>query len=231
MLRKRRSNGGFRLGRKLLGLWRWALCGRRRRRSGYLRLQHRCASTSGTVSGGDCGERTARKLPPVLQWGRSLARRLSLGWRTGGGHRALGGGGFGDGEPEEVTTPKGKVAVYVGGGEASLRYVVPVVYFNHPMFGRGAPQGGRGGVRVPTPRRHHHPLPRRAIRAGRRPRRRRQEGIRQVVAVVSSCSRCSNRLGGEEDRPLADAGRAGGGGGWCTYCTCVCVSIVKGALS
>ncbi|CAN6240302.1 unnamed protein product [Urochloa humidicola] len=158
MLRKRRSNGGFRLGRKLLGLWRWALCGRRRRRSGYLRLQHRCASTSGTVSGGDCGERTARKLPPVLQWGRSLARRLSLGWRTGGGHRALGGGGFGDGEPEEVTTPKGKVAVYVGGGEASLRYVVPVVYFNHPMFGELLREAEEefgfqhpGGITIPCP--------------------------------------------------------------------------------
>jgi len=121
----RRSHGGFRLGRKLVGLWRWALCGRRRRRGGYIRLQQRCAT-----GGSCCGERAARKLAPVLRWGRSLARLLSLGWRAGG-HRALDDGG---GEPA-VTTPKGQVAVYVGGGEASLRYVVPVVYFNHPMFG------------------------------------------------------------------------------------------------
>ncbi|CAN6229019.1 unnamed protein product [Urochloa humidicola] len=157
MLRKRRSDGGFRLGRKLLGLWRWALCGRRRRRRGYLRLQQRCAAAATTTGGSDCGEeRAARRLPPVLRWGRSLARRLSLGWRSGG-HRALGGGDGGE-EPEEVTTPKGKVAVYVGGGEASLRYVVPVVYFNHPMFGELLREAEEefgfqhpGGITIPCP--------------------------------------------------------------------------------
>jgi SAUR family protein len=66
----------------------------------------------------------------VLKWGRSLARRLSLGWRSGG-TRTL------DNGEAAVITPKGQVAVYVGGaapGE-SMRYVVPVVYFNHPVFG------------------------------------------------------------------------------------------------
>ncbi|OEL29076.1 hypothetical protein BAE44_0009906 [Dichanthelium oligosanthes] len=137
----RRSHGGFRLGRKLLGLWRWALCGRRRRRSGYLRLQQRCAA--------DCGERAVKRLAPVLRWGRSLARRLSLGWRAGG-HRAL--------DEPAVTTPKGQVAVYVGGGEASLRYVVPVVYFNHPMFGELLKEAEEefgfhhpGGITIPCP--------------------------------------------------------------------------------
>ncbi|XP_066349155.1 indole-3-acetic acid-induced protein ARG7-like [Miscanthus floridulus] len=122
MLRRSR-HGGVRLGRKLLGLWRWALCGRRRRRGGYRRLQQQPSTP----------ERAARKLAPVLRWGRSLARRLRLlGWRAGG-HRMLG-----DGREQVVTTPKGQVAVYVGGGgeaSQSLRYVVPVVYFNHPMFG------------------------------------------------------------------------------------------------
>ncbi|CAN6235757.1 unnamed protein product [Urochloa humidicola] len=153
---RRRSHGGFRLGRKLLGLWRWALCGGGRRpRRGYLRLQER-RSAGGSGGGDDCGERAARRLAPVLRWGRSLARRLSrLGWRSGG-HRALGGGG-GDGEAE-VTTPKGKVAVYVGGGEASLRYVVPVVYFNHPMFGELLREAEEefgfhhpGGITIPCP--------------------------------------------------------------------------------
>ena len=147
----RRSHGGFRLGRKLVGLWRWALCGRRRRRGGYIRLRQRCATGGG--GGGCCGERAARKLAPVLRWGRSLARRLSLGWRAGG-HRALDDGG---GEPA-VTTPKGQVAVYVGGGEASLRYVVPVVYFNHPMFGELLREAEEefgfhhpGGITIPCP--------------------------------------------------------------------------------
>ncbi|XP_066345592.1 auxin-responsive protein SAUR36-like [Miscanthus floridulus] len=126
MLRRSR-HGGVRLGRKLLGLWRWALCGRRRRRGGYRRLQQQ--------PGDGTPERAERKLALVLRWGRSLARRLRLlGWRAGG-HRMLGDGCGGE---QTVTTPKGQVAVYVGGGgEASqwLRYVVPVVYFNHPMFG------------------------------------------------------------------------------------------------
>ncbi|TKW05672.1 hypothetical protein SEVIR_7G191900v4 [Setaria viridis] len=146
MLRK--SQGGYRLGRKLLGVWRWALCGQRRRHGGYLRLQQRCG-------GGDCGDRAARRLAPVLRWGRSLARRLRLGWRAGG-KRALEDGGDG-GEPA-VTTPKGQVAVYVGGGEASLRYVVPVVYFNHPMFGELLREAEEefgfhhpGGITIPCP--------------------------------------------------------------------------------
>ncbi|KAF7010183.1 hypothetical protein CFC21_024633 [Triticum aestivum] len=122
MPRTRRLRGGFRLGRKLLTAWRWALCGRSRRRGGYLRLDTPCP-----VEG-----REAKKLAPVLRWGQSLARLLSLG-RTDRGQRTLGGGG-GD---EAVKTPKGQVAVYVGGGGPGepLRYVVPVVYFNHPMFG------------------------------------------------------------------------------------------------
>ncbi|XP_062184856.1 auxin-responsive protein SAUR36-like [Phragmites australis] len=142
----RRSHGGFRLGRKLLSLWRWALCGRRRRRrGGYLRLQQPC-------SGVDCTERAAKKLAPVLRWGRSLARRLSLGWAAGG-NRMLDGS-------EAVSTPKGQVAVYVGGaapGE-SMRYVVPVVYFNHPMFGELLKEAEEefgfqhpGGITIPCP--------------------------------------------------------------------------------
>ncbi|XP_052151634.1 auxin-responsive protein SAUR36-like [Oryza glaberrima] len=121
----KRSHGGFRLGRKLLSAWRWVLCCRRRRWRGYLRLQ----TTSGGC-GGACkeGSEEAKRLAPVLRWGRSLVRRLSLGRKDGGRRRIL---------DEPVSTPKGQVAVYVGGGNPgeSLRYVVPVVYFNHPMFG------------------------------------------------------------------------------------------------
>lgn len=150
----KRQQRGFRLGRKLLGFWRWALCNRRRRRGGggggggYLRLR--------TCSGGDtCRDRAARKLAPVLRWGRSLARRLSLGWRSGGAARMLDDGG----EPAP-STPKGQVAVYVGGkapGE-SMRYVVPVVYFNHPMFGELLKEAEEefgfqhpGGITIPCP--------------------------------------------------------------------------------
>uniref|UniRef100_A0ACD5UU25 Uncharacterized protein n=1 Tax=Avena sativa TaxID=4498 RepID=A0ACD5UU25_AVESA len=127
MLKTRRSRGGFRLGRKLLSAWRWALCGRRRRRGGYHRLTTPCPSEE---------QRSPKKeLAPVLRWGQSLARRLSFGRRRDHPDpRLLGGSGE---AAAAAKTPKGQVAVYVGGGGPGepLRYVVPVVYFNHPMFG------------------------------------------------------------------------------------------------
>jgi hypothetical protein len=53
-----------------------------------------------------------------------------------------------------------------------------------PPHVRGAAQGGGRGDRVPAPRRHHHPLSRRAVRAPRRHcGHRREEGLRQVVAA------------------------------------------------
>ncbi|KAG8071612.1 hypothetical protein GUJ93_ZPchr0006g41745 [Zizania palustris] len=141
-----RRHSGFRLGRKLLGLWRWALCHRRRRRGrGYLRLQS-CPGASSPLLFGTTWNASAKKTtqqkhqivvpggepPRMLTWGRSLARRMRLLRRRGSGDDRLLEDSAG-----EATTPKGQVAVYVGGGEPgeSMRYVVPVVYFNHPLFG------------------------------------------------------------------------------------------------
>ncbi|KAL5208704.1 hypothetical protein ABZP36_033139 [Zizania latifolia] len=140
-----RRHRGFRLGRKLLGLWRrWAraLCQRKRRRGrGYLRLQP-CPGGSSPLpsgTGGASGKKKPQQIvvlregpPRMLTWGRSLARRMRLLRRRGSGDDRLLEDSAG-----EATTPKGQVAVYVGGGEPgeSMRYVVPVVYFNHPLFG------------------------------------------------------------------------------------------------
>ncbi|KAM0907449.1 hypothetical protein ACQ4PT_016121 [Festuca glaucescens] len=131
MLKTRRSRGGFRLGRKLLSAWRWALCGRRWRRGGYLRLQTSRPTRDEEEEEEQERRRGKKELAPVLRWGQSLARLLSLGCRRDGGQRLL------DGGEAAAKTPKGQVAVYVGGGGPGepLRYVVPVVYFNHPMFG------------------------------------------------------------------------------------------------
>ncbi|KAG2652672.1 auxin-responsive protein SAUR36-like [Panicum virgatum] len=149
-----RRRGGFRLGRKLLSVWRWALCHRRRRRGrGYLRLRP-CRGGGGGSDGGRspllaapaaCATKKHQQQfvagarddeyassPRVLTWGRSLARRMRLLRRRGGGAERL------LEDAAEATTPKGQVAVYVGGAEPggeSMRYVVPVVYFNHPLFG------------------------------------------------------------------------------------------------
>jgi len=150
-----RRRGGFRLGRKLLSVWRWALCHRRRGRGrGYLRLRP-CQGGGGSDGGRSpllaaatvCAARKHQQQlvagarddeyassPRMLTWGRSLARRMRLLRRGGGGRedRLL------EDAEAEATTPKGQVAVYVGGAEPggeSMRYVVPVVYFNHPLFG------------------------------------------------------------------------------------------------
>ncbi|CAL4886424.1 unnamed protein product [Urochloa decumbens] len=162
-----RRHGGFRLvGRKLLSVWRWALCHRRRGRGrrGYLRLQP-CQPGRRSDSNDrsplvpaapalyaadknqqflvrrerdDVVEYAPSSPRRVLTWGRSLARRMRLLPRlrrggAGGKERLLL-----EEETAEATTPKGQVAVYVGGAEPggeSMRYVVPVVYFNHPLFG------------------------------------------------------------------------------------------------
>ncbi|OEL34509.1 hypothetical protein BAE44_0004480 [Dichanthelium oligosanthes] len=147
-----RRHGGFRLGRKLLSVWCWALCHRRRRRGrGYLRLQP-CQAVGGSndksplVAAAVCAKKQQHQQqfvvqrdehassPRMLTWGRSLARRMRLLRRRGGGKDRL----LEKDAAAEATTPKGQVAVYVGGaepGSESMRYVVPVVYFNHPLFG------------------------------------------------------------------------------------------------
>ncbi|KAF8768795.1 hypothetical protein HU200_007355 [Digitaria exilis] len=162
-----RRHGGFRLGRKLLSVWRWALCHRHSRggRRGYLRLQpchgagrrsddsiirspllspappatkHHHHNHQGFVlqrgDGDGDGHDDASSSPRMLTWGRSLARRMRL-LRRNRKDRLLAEDAA---AAAEATTPKGQVAVYVGGAEPggeSMRYVVPVVYFNHPLFG------------------------------------------------------------------------------------------------
>ncbi|AQK73104.1 auxin-responsive protein SAUR36 [Zea mays] len=144
-----RRHGGFRLGRKLLSVWRWALCRRRRRRGrGYLRLQpcQRGGGTNKSPSPMAAHAVVSIKMmqqqqqkhdvsagsPRMLTWGRSLAQRVRLLRRRGEGGRK---DRLLEDAAAEATTPKGQVAVYVGGGGESMRYVVPVVYFNHPLFG------------------------------------------------------------------------------------------------
>lgn len=98
--------GGFRVGRRLVRIWR-RLFPRRRR----LRVSEASAA--------------ARRM---CEWARGISRRLR---RHPVGERAplL--------EEEWRAPPKGHLAVYVAEeeGERPRRYVVPAVYFNHPLFG------------------------------------------------------------------------------------------------
>ncbi|XP_057811259.1 auxin-responsive protein SAUR36-like [Salvia miltiorrhiza] len=109
------------------------------------------------------GIRLGRKLGRLFKWRKRPAsiskllckwaqpfRRLCPGKRDSDYIR-LGGGA--------VMPPKGHLAVYVGEKEGSVsRVVVPVLYFNHPLFGSLLRQAEKvygfdhpGGIQIPCP--------------------------------------------------------------------------------
>ncbi|PKA64176.1 Indole-3-acetic acid-induced protein ARG7 [Apostasia shenzhenica] len=117
---------GFRIGRRLAWVWPKIFCSRRRR---YSHLSPERPDRSGKHCAAPA---TGKKL---LRWGRAALRRRVYFPAlccdgAGGGEVLLG--------KEVNPPPKGHLVVYVGGGERDvppLRYVVPVIYFNHPLFG------------------------------------------------------------------------------------------------
>lgn len=152
---------GFRLGRRLVGLWR-RVAGRcpRLRPVRYVRLEPEGESDLFAPS-------SAAKF---LCWGRRLARRLRLGDAgagTAGGRRTLAVSPAGEGEadgkrPGRWAPPRGHLAVYVGGqGEGApprRRYTVPIIYFNHPLFAELLREAEDefgfhhpGGITIPCP--------------------------------------------------------------------------------
>lgn len=62
-------------------------------------------------------------------------------------------------ETKPVTVPKGHLAVYVGQKDGDFhRVLVPVIYFNHPLFGQLLKEAEReygfthpGGITIPCP--------------------------------------------------------------------------------
>lgn len=123
---------GIKLGRKLVRLFKW--CIRRRTR----RLQ----PPAGPIS-------------KLCKWISSLgcqAKRslLCLG-KSNPGYIRLG--------KDPIALPKGHLAVYVGEKEGSIsRVVVPVLYFNHPLFGMLLQKAEKvhgfdhpGGIQIPCP--------------------------------------------------------------------------------
>ncbi|KAM0935082.1 putative small auxin-up RNA [Dioscorea sansibarensis] len=146
MKRKR----GFRLGRRLIRVWRCVVL---RRPNRYQRLDSITPKPS---------------KPRLFDW----ARRFFACSGGGGG----GGGGGRDYRPIETSCagekppPRGHLAVYVGSGVkggqrgrgaeegGSKRYVVPVIYFNHPLFGELLREAEEefgyehpGGITIPCP--------------------------------------------------------------------------------
>ncbi|URD78520.1 Auxin responsive protein [Musa troglodytarum] len=140
-----RYRGGFRLGRCLVRIGRRVFRLDRRRRKG--------------CRGIEASALAAR----VFDWGRSLSRRL----RHRLGHRPPLPGEEEDWRPP----PKGHLAVYVGGGR---KYVVPVIYFNHPSFAELLREAEEefgfhhaGGITIPCPAAEFERVRKRVASAGR----------------------------------------------------------------
>ncbi|XP_022732658.1 auxin-responsive protein SAUR36-like [Durio zibethinus] len=130
---------GFRLGRKLVKVFKWIIRPRRRNyRNCFLR-------------------RPTRSNNPLSRL-CSLARFLRRGTKglfssnSEPGYIRLGEKGV-----KRVGVPKGHLAVYVGESEGETRrVVVPVIYFNHPLFGELLKEAERvygfnqsGGIMLP----------------------------------------------------------------------------------
>ncbi|XP_043715172.1 auxin-responsive protein SAUR36-like [Telopea speciosissima] len=114
---------GFKLGRKLVTVFKWALK-RKRKRGNYKVLEHPPSQSS-----------KSKTISKIFDWGRNLkrgAKGLCCG-KPGSRYARLG--------PEQSeaksdpAVPKGHLAVYVGEKDGyPHRVLVPVIYFNHPLF-------------------------------------------------------------------------------------------------
>ncbi|XP_009387875.3 auxin-responsive protein SAUR36-like [Musa acuminata AAA Group] len=138
----KRYRGGFRLGRRLVRIWRRVF----RLEGGYHRRPGPAPSSA--ISNARRRIESSAVATRLFDWGRSLSRRL----RRRGEDRAplLEEDAWGP-------PPKGHLAVYVGGGQPR-RYVVPVIYFNHPLFGELLREAEEefgfqhpGGITIPCP--------------------------------------------------------------------------------
>ncbi|KAJ7950942.1 auxin-responsive protein SAUR36-like [Quillaja saponaria] len=115
---------GFKLGKRLVRVSKWIIR-KTRIRPGYQRL---------STPEPQC--KAKNSICKILTWGRRLTNgaRSICAAKPGSGYVPLGS------EPIQEKTapavPKGHLAVYVGQKDGDChRVLVPVIYFNHPLFG------------------------------------------------------------------------------------------------
>ncbi|PRQ57540.1 auxin-responsive protein SAUR36-like [Rosa rugosa] len=139
---------GIKLGKRLCRVTRWFFFRKPTTRPGYHRLS--------PPSSPPCKYKPIAKL---LTWGRQLstgAKSLCCG-KPGSGYMQLGQNPVEQTKP--VTVPKGHLAVYVGQKDGDFhRVLVPVIYFNHPLFGQLLKEAEQeygfthpGGITIPCP--------------------------------------------------------------------------------
>ncbi|KAL6007917.1 hypothetical protein ACLOJK_033422 [Asimina triloba] len=140
-----RKTRGFRL--RIVKLWRWAVrkptsagCG------GYLRL---------TSPAPDC--KNSKTMTKIRSWGRCLTRALCFSRKLPpSGYARV---GHTPQDEKALQVPKGHLAVYVGQKDNDThRYLVPVIYCNHPLFGQLLREAEEefgfqhpGGIVIPCP--------------------------------------------------------------------------------
>ncbi|ESQ39154.1 hypothetical protein EUTSA_v10001787mg [Eutrema salsugineum] len=135
---------GFKMGRRVLRVSGW-IRKYRIRRSGYIRVQ----STRPACK--------YLRLPigKLKRWGQ----RLTQSFRLLGSATARGTGYTPVGHKQPDPVPKGHLAVYVGQKDGDFhRVLVPIVYFNHPLFGELLRESEEeygfcheGGITIPCP--------------------------------------------------------------------------------
>ncbi|KAI4356753.1 hypothetical protein L6164_000746 [Bauhinia variegata] len=135
---------GFKLGRRLICVTRW-IFGRIHRRARYERL-------------GSPSSAAKKSMTKLLLWGRKLTNRARSICTAMPGSSYI---RIGDDPVQEkvLAVPKGHLAVYVGQKDGEFhRVLVPVIYFNHPLFGELLKEAEReygfqhpGGITIPCP--------------------------------------------------------------------------------
>ncbi|MBA0826670.1 hypothetical protein Goarm_011496 [Gossypium armourianum] len=138
---------GFKIGKRLVRISRWFIRKARHPR-GYCRLTQ-------SESKSFCKSKSFSKL---ISWGRCLTKRAKsiCSSKPGLGYVPIGQ----DPINEKLTeVPKGHLAIYIGQKDGDYhRVLVPVIYFNHPLFGellREAEEeygfSHQGGITIPCP--------------------------------------------------------------------------------
>ncbi|KAG8475054.1 hypothetical protein CXB51_031841 [Gossypium anomalum] len=131
---------GFKIGKRVIRFSKWVIGKARRKPYGYRRLKQ----------GGQFNK--SNSLSKFINWGR----RLKNGAKSICSVKL--GSGYGPIEEKPIEVPKGHLAVYVGrrnGGDFH-RVLVPVIYFNHPLFGELLREAekeygfcNQGGIMIP----------------------------------------------------------------------------------
>ncbi|OVA08067.1 Auxin-induced protein [Macleaya cordata] len=125
-----RKARGFKLGRRVCRVFKWVLRRPNRKTSGYQQL------------GSPNPYYKSKTMTKIYNWGKCLkrgAKQLCCSKRAAPSpppkdYIRLGHEPFQN--PKHVSVPKGHLAVYVGDKDDDYhRVLVPVFYFNHPLFG------------------------------------------------------------------------------------------------